>query len=121
MAGNPNFYFAHKRKKEELQKRIDDLEQQLEEVRQQLEASQNYARGFEENTKVMLKEIHDLQHRVADAEISLEASQKISEERRVALRKCNPWNMITFKCELCRNDTQAGHKPNCDYCRLVKD
>jgi len=88
MAGNPNFYFAHRRKKEELQKKINDLEQENEELRQQLEAS-----------------------------------QKLAEERRVALVKCSPfgWNTSgTDKCYFCKAKITDTHKPNCDYIRLIE-
>ena len=50
----------------------------------------------------------------------LEASQKLSEERRVALEKCSPMTNIAKGCYWCGTFFHSEHEPICDYVRLIK-
>jgi len=64
--------------------------------------------------------LNGLKQENAELRQQLEASQKLSEERRVALDRCSPFN--AGYCKFCRIDSLTEqHKPNCDYCQLVKE
>jgi len=90
-----------------------ELSQEIERLKQASEIMAGFGeRAFTAGVKQM-KEIAELRQQ-------LEASQRLSEERRVALAKCSPFN--AGYCKFCRIDRLTEeHKPNCDYCQLIKE
>jgi hypothetical protein len=51
-----------------------------------------------------------------------EASQKLSEERRVELYRWSPFRYEDGRCRFCdsHKHSEEQHKPSCDYVRLTK-
>ena len=83
------------------------MKDQLTEADEGMEAISTY---YSEWVDSLEKEVKELRQQ-------LEASQKLSEERRVILAlKYNPY--IDGRCRFCFG---RGHTDNCDYIRLIKE
>jgi len=104
---------------------VRELRQQFKDeivfLKQQIISKQdalNAVQKLSEQRREMMVSLSDsTQTIITDLYIQLEASQKLSEERRVILAlKYNPY--IDGKCRFCFG---RGHTDNCDYIRLIKE
>ena len=59
----------------------------------------------------------EAQDKIDELSQQLQASQKLSEERRLALERCDPLENVDW-CHICKR--WNIHGPNCDYVRLCK-
>lgn len=90
----------------------NQLEAEIEQLRQERDSQQRCAiKAMEENQQ--------LQSQVKEYRYTLIAqSQEIADLRRT-LRKCSPRSMPSGVCEFCRYGEHAGHKPNCEYVKMI--
>jgi hypothetical protein len=101
---------------------IARLEQQNADLAEENLAAHLVNREFADEVRELKQQFKDeivfLKQQIISKQDALNAALSLSEERRVALEKCSPFN--AGYCKFCRIDSLTEqHKPNCDYVRLV--
>ena len=100
---------------------IEELRQENEQLHRNETQQQVRIEALNHFNKKYLQSIDSFTAKNIELEQQLEATQKLSEERRVALVELHDDNVKCYACKCWFLGDETIHKPNCDYCRLVKE
>lgn len=111
---------------------IEELNEEIDELKKEIEASQKDNETLKSSITNLQLGKYGVRYYCDLSEVQqirAEKAEKLSEERRLALERCSPFERFQMDsdgahshnfCEFCSPKFQAMHEPDCDYVRLTK-